>query len=183
MVSLIVPYCLTFLGLMVDSVHDFPAFAVVFTVAGVIWTAGRGLVKESGGKVIALTVAIHGVIWLLFKFKPEILGAAIGLVIGLVVAVPVALIGWSVIIRPLFFGDPSAAVPSFRGGAEDGAPQGRGSLPNIIFDDSNDRWQLRHRNGDGSAVYYSDDGREVLIHLNYVSGTIANTGEGTFHWY
>ena len=61
--------------------------------------------------------------------------------------------------------------------------RGRGALPNIIYDDGNDRRQLRRRNGDGSAVYYSDDGREVLIHLNYVSGTTANTGEGTFHWY
>ena len=182
MVSLIVPYCLTFLGLMVDSVHDFPAFAVVFTVAGVIWTAGRGLVKESGGKVIALTVAIHGVIWLLFKFKPEILGAAIGLVIGLVVAVPVAILGWCVIIRPLFFGDTSS-TPTFRGEAAEMSRQSRDTLPNIIFDDANDRWRLRHRNGDGSAIYYSDDGREVLIHLNYVSGTTANTGEGAFHWY
>ena len=79
MVSLIVPYFLTFLGLMVDSAHDFPAFAVVFTAAGVLWTAGRGLAKESGGKAIALMVAGHGVIWLLFKFKPEMLGAAIGI--------------------------------------------------------------------------------------------------------
>ena len=180
MISLIVPYFLTFLGLMVDSAHDFPAFAVVFTVAGVLWTAGRGLAKESGGKVIALTVALHGVIWLLFKFKPEMLGAAIGIVIGLAFAVPVALIGWSVIIRPLFFG---ASASAYRGGAEDSASQGRGTLPNIIYDDGNNRWQLRRRNGDGSAVYYSDDGREVLIHLNYVSGTTANTGEGTFHWY
>lgn len=181
MVSLIVPYFLTFLGLMVDSAHDFPAFAVVFTAAGVLWTVGRGLVKESGGKVIALTVALHGAIWLLFKFKPEMLGAAIGIAIGLAFAAPVALIGWSAIIRPLFFGGSSA--PAFRGGAEDAAPGGRGTLPNIIYDDSNARWQLRRRNGDGSAVYYSDDGREVLIHLNYVSGTTANTGEGTFHWY
>ena len=104
MVSLIVPYFLTFLGLMVDSAHDFPAFAVVFTAAGVLWTAGRGLAKESGGKAIALMVAGHGVIWLLFKFKPEMLGAAIGIAIGLAFAVPVALIGWSVVIRPLFFG-------------------------------------------------------------------------------
>lgn len=182
MISLIVPYFLTFLGLMVDSAHDFPAFAVVLTAAGVIWTAGRGLAKESGGKVIALTVAIHGVIWLLFRFKPEMLGAAIGIVIGLVFAVPVALIGWSVIIKPLFFGG-SSDVPSFGGEAEDTARQSRGTLPNIIFDGGNNRWQLLHRNGDGSAVYYSDDGREVLIHLNYVSGTTANTSEGTFHWY
>lgn len=181
MVSLIVPYFLTFLGLMVDSAHDFPAFAVVFTAAGVLWTAGRGLVKESGGKVIAFTVALHGAIWLLFKFKPEMLGAAIGIVIGLAFAAPVALIGWNVVIRPLFFGGSSASA--FRGGAEDAGPRDRGTLPNIIFDDANARWQLRHRNGDGSAVYYSDDGREVLIHLNYVSGTTANTGEGTFHWY
>ena len=90
MISLIVPYFLTFLGLMVDSAHDFPAFAVVFTVAGVLWTAGRGLAKESGGKVIALTVALHGVIWLLFKFKPEMLGAAIGIVIGCAAATATA---------------------------------------------------------------------------------------------
>lgn len=50
----------------------------------------------------------------------------------------------------------------------------RGALPNIIFDDGNDRWQLRRRNGDG---------REVLIRLNCVSDATANTGEGAFHWY
>ena len=52
--------------------------------------------------------------------------------------------------------------------------RGRGALPNIIYDDGNDRRQLRRRNGDG---------HEVLIRLNCVSGTAANTGEGAFHWY
>lgn len=51
---------------------------------------------------------------------------------------------------------------------------GRGALPNIIYDDGNDRRQLRRRNGDG---------REVLIRLNCVSDATANTGEGTFHWH
>lgn len=49
-----------------------------------------------------------------------------------------------------------------------------GALPNIIYDDGNDRWQLRRRNSDG---------REVLIHLNCVSDATANTSKGTFHWH
>lgn len=48
-------------------------------------------------------------------------------------------------------GVPQTACPAERKG-------GRGALPNIIFDD-------------GSAVYYSGDGREVLIHLNCASAT------------
>ncbi len=70
-------------------------------------------------------------------------------------------------------------MPDQRGQGRQGLPAdpgpekggwGCGALPNIIFDD-------------GSAVYYSDDDREVLIHLNCVSGATANTGEGAFHWY
>lgn len=60
-------------------------------------------------------------------------------------------------------GAPQTACPAER-------KRARGALPNIIFDD-------------GSAVYYSDDGREVLIHLNCVSDATANTGEGAFHWH
>ena len=36
MVSLIVPYFLTFLGLMTGSAQDFPAFAVFLTFIGVV---------------------------------------------------------------------------------------------------------------------------------------------------
>lgn len=74
MVSLIVPYFLTFLGLMTGSAQDFPAFAVFLTFIGVVWTLVRGLAKHSGFKIILLQEAIHAALWLLFNFSPELLG-------------------------------------------------------------------------------------------------------------
>lgn len=104
MVSLIVPYFLTFLGLMTGSAQDFPAFAVFLTFIGVVWTLVRGLAKHSGFKIILLQEAIHAALWLLFNFSPELLGKAIGLVIGLAVAIPLAVVAYVYFIGPLFSG-------------------------------------------------------------------------------
>lgn len=55
-------------------------------------------------------------------------------------------------------------------------------MPNIIYDDGNNRWQLQHRNRD-TVVYHNDEGREVMIYSGQISGTSAQTSEGHFHWY
>ena len=55
-------------------------------------------------------------------------------------------------------------------------------MPNIIYDDSNNRWHLQHRNRD-TAVYHNDEGQEVTIYHGQISGTSAQTSAGSFHWY
>ncbi|MDE5696138.1 MAG: hypothetical protein K2I96_01810 [Lachnospiraceae bacterium] len=55
-------------------------------------------------------------------------------------------------------------------------------LPNIIYDDANNRWQLQHRNGD-SVVYHNDAGQMVTIYAGQISGSGAVTSAGNFHWY
>lgn len=181
MVSLLIPYFLTFLGLMTGGAHDFAAFAVFLTFIGVVWTLVRGLVKHTEGKILAVQLAIHGVLWLLFRFSPEMLGKAIGLVIGLAVAVPLAIVAYVYFIGPLFSGTLGGdAAP----GRESAAQQGGAVLPQYIYDDSNSRWTLVHRNGLGECLYRCEaDGREAYIHHASVSGKFANTSAGSFHWY
>ena len=127
MISLIAPYFVTLLGVIVGGAWDFPAFAYLFLAVGVLWTLGRGLVAHSDKRTLIITLAIHAVIYLVYNFKPEMIGAAIGIVIGLPVAIP---------------------------------------------RDMGDHFD-----------YYDDNGREISIWVNSISGTSANTSEGTFHWY
>lgn len=54
-------------------------------------------------------------------------------------------------------------------------------MPNIIYDDSNNRWQLQHRNYD-TVVYHNDNGQEVTIYSGQVSEHGALTDAGSFHW-
>ena len=183
MVSLIVPYFLTFLGLMTGSAQDFPAFAVFLTFIGVVWTLVRGLAKHSGFKVILLQEAIHAALWLLVNFRPELLGKAIGLVIGLAVAIPLAVVAYVYFIGPLFSGTlgdgdraPAGAEPAAAGGAE--------LLPQYIYDGDNNRWTMVYRNDNGECRYRCEaDNREVYLHHASVSGKSAQTSEGHFHWY
>lgn len=55
-------------------------------------------------------------------------------------------------------------------------------LPNIIYDDTNNRWQLQQRNGD-SVVYHNDSGQMVTIYSGQISGSGAVTSAGNFHWH
>ena len=175
MVSLIVPYFLTFLGLMTGSAQDFPAFAVFLTFIGVVWTLVRGLAKHSGFKIILLQEAIHAALWLLFNFSPELLGKAIGLVIALPIAILVGVVGLS-FFRGLSADDSAPAMPRQE---DDRTPLQR--VPNIIYDGSNSRWQLVNRGYD-TATYESDDGRQVVLRHAEMGRSGANTNEGYFHW-
>lgn len=183
MISLLIPYFLTFLGLMTGDAQDFVAFAVFLTFIGVVWTLVRGLVKHTEGKILAVQLAIHGALWLLFRFSPELLGKAIGLVIGLAVAIPLAIVAYVYFIGPLFSGtlgkdDPA---PEWENPIREGGTE---LLPQYIYDGSNNRWTLVHRSGQGECLYRCEaDGREARIFHANVRGTFANTDVGAFHWY
>ena len=45
MISLLGPYFLTFIGIIISGVHDFPAMAILLTVIGVLWTLIGGKMK------------------------------------------------------------------------------------------------------------------------------------------
>ena len=183
MVSLIIPYFLTFLGLITGSAHDFSAFAVFLTFIGVVWTLIRGLVKHSGLKLIVVQEAIHAVLWLMFNFSPELLGKAIGLVIGLAIAIPLAIVAYVYFIGPLFSGtlgkdDPA---PDWENPIREGGTE---LLPQYIYDGDNNRWTMVYRNDNGDCRYRCEaDNREVYLTHAEVRGTHAQTGEGHFHWY
>lgn len=55
-------------------------------------------------------------------------------------------------------------------------------LPNIIYDESNNQWQLQQRNSD-SVMYHNDAGQVVTIYSGQISGSGAVTSAGNFHWY
>lgn len=176
MISLIAPYFVTLLGVIVGGAWDFPAFAYLFLAVGVLWTLGRGLVAHSDKRTLIITLAIHAVIYLVYNFKPEMIGAAIGIVIGLAVAIPLAVVFFQHFAANFSIGG------SRSGGSESAGENRRVRMPNIIYDEGNNRWQLSRDMGD-HFDYYDDNGREVSIWVNSISGTSANTSEGTFHWY
>lgn len=122
-------------------------------------------------------------LWIVFRFKPELLGQAIGIVIGLAVAIPLAIAAYVYLIGPLFsgtFGD-NARTPDLEPPVKEGGTE---LLPQYIYDDSNQMWRRVYRNPTGECLYRCEaDGREIYIHHANVSGSFANTSEGSFHWY
>lgn len=175
MVSIVMPYALTLIGVLVGDGNDFMAFAVFFTVIGVVWTFIAATVKEFRGKGLLALEAGHAVIWLLFNFSPELLGKAIGLVIALPIAILVGVVGLS-FFRGLRADDSAPAMPRQE---DDRTPLQR--VPNIIYDGGNGRWQLVNRGFD-TATYESDDGRQVVLRHAEMGRSGANTNEGYFHW-
>lgn len=175
MFSIVMPYALTLIGVLVGDGNDFMAFAVFFTVIGVVWTFIAATVKEFRGKGLLALEAGHAVIWLLFNFSPELLGKAIGLVIALPIAILVGVVGLS-FFRGLSADDSAPAMPRQE---DDRTPLQR--VPNIIYDGSNSRWQLVNRGYD-TATYESDDGRQVVLRHTEMGRSGANTNEGYFHW-
>ena len=175
MISIVMPYVMTLIGVLVGDGNDFLAFAVFFTGIGVVWTFIGAARKEFRGKGLLALEAGHGVIWLLFNFSPELLGKAIGLVIALPVAAAVVLVGLN-FVRELNEGSPAPDLPPQQ---DDRTPLQR--VPNIIFDGSNARWQLVNRGYD-TATYESDDGRKVVLRHAEMGRSGANTNEGYFHW-
>lgn len=175
MFSIVMPYALTLIGVLVADGNDFLAFAVFFTGIGVVWTFIAGTMKEFRAKGLLALEAGHALIWLLFNFSPELLGKAIGLVIALPIAILVGVAGLS-FIQGLNEGGPA---PMPQNGTDERTPLQR--VPNIIYDGSNARWQLVNRGYD-TATYESDDGRTVVLRHAEMRRFGANTNEGYFHW-
>ena len=65
MVSLIIPYFLTWIGIIIGSVHDFTAMAVFVTVSGAVWTAIACTVKDFSRRGLLIAEAVHAVIWII----------------------------------------------------------------------------------------------------------------------
>ena len=89
MVSLIIPYFLTWIGIIIGSVHDFTAMAVFLTVIGAVWTAIACTVKDFSRRGLLIAEAVHAVIWIICKFFPmfgaKLLGGAVGLAVSVVI--------------------------------------------------------------------------------------------------
>ncbi len=169
MISAIIPYVLTILGIVIDDAHNFPAMAVVLTVVGVIWTGIRGLSKKYQMKGMLLAVGGHGLIWLLFRVFPNFGARIIGTVIGLLVAILIVAVVWY-----YFSGSTSTGNRT----------KNSRRLPDIIYDNNNEQWFCSARYSDGTYDYRSKDGsRTIRIYHAEISGSGANTSEGYFHWY
>lgn len=68
MISLTIPYILTFIGIIIGGVHDFMAMAVFLTVIGAVWTAITCTVKSYSKQGLLIAEAVHGAIWIICKF-------------------------------------------------------------------------------------------------------------------
>ena len=169
MISAIIPYVLTIIGIVIDDAHNFPAMAIILTVVGVIWTAIRSRAKSYDKKGMLLAVGGHGLIWLLFRVFPNFGAKVIGTSIGILVSILIVAFVWAYFIGPSSTGSRSKAPAR---------------LPDIIYDSNNEQWICSMRYKDGTYDYRSQDGsRSVRIYHAEISGTGANTSEGYFHWY
>lgn len=173
MISLIVPYILTLMGLITDAVHDFPEFAIFLTVIGVIWTGLRSILHGYGIKGILAFEGGHAVVWILCKVFPMLFAKLMGLLGGALAVIVLLVMAY------FYFEDEGSSTGS---SPATNTRSGAVSMPHIIYDSSNNRWQCVGRFGSESE-YRSDDGRTVRIYHADVSGSGANTSAGYFHWY
>ena len=174
MISAIIPYVLTLIGIVIDTAHNFPAMAAFLTVVGVIWTAIRSLVKRYKWKGFLLALGGHGLIWLLFRGFPNVGIGLVSTLIGILVSIMIIAFAWVYILGPMF--------SSSNGKSSSSAASNR--LPDIIYDDNNQQWYCSQRYKDGTYDFRSQDGsRTIRIYHAEISGSGANTSEGYFHWY
>lgn len=172
MISAIIPYVLTLIGIVIDNVHNFPAMATFLTVVGVAWTGIRGLIKKYEKKGLILALAGHGLIWLLFKVFPNVGVGLVSVVIQILVSILILAVVWIYVLSPTLSDSKSSNSGKVRG------------MPNIIYDDNNEQWICSNRYSDGTYDYRSKDGKSTIrIYHAEISGSGANTSEGYFHWY
>lgn len=177
---------LTIAAVMIKAVSDFfaealdPMFASMFTGLAVILTligVLKGVIQSKGGKQKLVTVGIHAVIWIVGYFLIKVL-------------VPVAIVAGLVLIILVYTGGLDVVTSLFSGGKKSAGESNRRSgssfdvhdLPKIIYDESDNRWQMCGDNGH-SVTYENDKGQQVTIYSGEVSGTNATTSAGNFHWY
>lgn len=179
MISTIVPYVLTFMGLIIDGVHDFLGMAIFLTVIGVIWTGIAGLVKDYSKKGILIAEGVHGVIWIMCKFFPMFGAKLLGGITGLLIGAVVLIFAYIYILEPMFSGNHDSGDSPW----EQEPSGGNGQMPNIIYDSNNREWHCLNRFANGEAEYHDKSGNTIHIYHSNVEGNSAATSEGVFHWY
>lgn len=173
MVSLLIPYFLTWIGIIIGSVHDFTAMAVFLTVIGVVWTAIACTAKGFSGRGILIAEAVHAVIWIVCKFFPmlgaKILGGAVGLGIAIFIVA---------LVYVYFF------APSEDKASQGGQKERNERLPNRIYDDSNTPWECTWRSSTSQETDYVNQktGETMRIYHYRISKDSAQTDKGTFRW-
>lgn len=173
MISLIIPYLLTWIGIIIGGVHDFAAMAVFLTVIGVIWTAVACTVKGFSKRTLLIAEAVHAVIWIICKFFPmfgaKLLGGAVGLAVAVVI----------LILVYIYFIAPSNDVH-----LQERRPERAQQLPNRIYDDSRTPWECTWRSTTSQEADYvnKETGETMRIYHYSISGNSARTDRGTFRW-
>lgn len=179
MISTIVPYVLTLMGLIIDGVHDFLGMAILLTVIGIIWTGIGGLMKDYSRKGLLISEGVHGIIWIVCKFFPMFGAKLLGGVFGLLIGAVVLIFAYIYILDPLFSGNRDSGDSAW-----EQEPSGEnGQMPNIIYDSNNQEWHCLNRFGNGEAEYRDKSGNTVRIYHSNVDGNSAQTSAGWFHWY
>lgn len=171
MISAIIPYVLTLIGIVIDSVHNFPGMAITLTVVGVVWTGIRGLAKRYEKKGLILSLAGHGLIWLLFRVFPKVGVGIVSTLIQILVSIMILAAAWIYVLSPMFSDSKSSGSRKVSG------------MPDIIYDSNNEQWICSNRYSDGTYDYRNGNGRTIRIYHAEISGSGANTSEGYFHWY
>lgn len=177
MISLTIPYILTFIGIIIGGVHDFMAMAVFLTVIGAVWTAIACTVKDYSKQGLLIAEAVHGAIWIICKFFPMFGAKLLGGAVGLAVAVVLVLF-----VYAYFF------APSDEGGdrrSDNGEPEKARQLPNRIYDEGNNAWECTWRSKTSQeADYVNKNTGETMRIYNYnISGKSVLTDKGTFRWH
>lgn len=173
MVSLIIPYFLTWIGIIIGGVHDFTAMAVFLTVIGMVWTAITCTVKDFSKQGLLIAEAVHAVIWIVCKFFPmfgaKLLGGAVGLAVSVVILA---------LIYVYFI------APSDTGHSQERQQDRMHQLPNRIYDDSRIPWECTWRSKTSQEADYVNKktGETMRIYHYNISGNSAQTDKGTFRW-
>lgn len=175
MVSLIIPYFLTWIGIIIGSVHDFMAMAVFLTVIGAVWTAIACTVKDFSRRGLLIAEAVHAVIWIICKFFPifgaKLLGGAVGLAVSVVILA---------LVYVYFF-----APSDGDGRSGERQPAAAQKLPNRIYDGNNNPWECTWRSTTSQETDYVNKktGETIRIYHYSISGNSAQTDKGTFRWH
>lgn len=177
MISLGIPYMLTFIGIIIGGVHDFMGMAVFLTVIGVLWTAIACAVKKYSRQGFLIAEAVHAVIWIICKFFPMFGAKLLGGAVGLAVAIVLILLVYA------YFFAPSDDDGERHANGKKLTPAHR--LPKRIYDDGNNPWECTWRSNTSQEADYinKNTGETIRIYHYSISGNSAQTDKGTFRWH
>lgn len=173
MASLIIPYFLTWVGIIIGSVHDFTAMAVFLTAVGMIWTAIACTVKHFSKQGTLIAEAVHAVIWIVCRFFPMFGAKLLGGAVGLAAAVVILALAY------VYFIAPSDDAP-----LKERQKESRQQLPDRIYDDRRTPWECTWRSKTSQEADYvnKETGETMRIYHYNISGNSARTDKGTFRW-